>query len=231
MLRPILTAPGIRRLRLLAHPLVAVPLWVVVYYGWHIPALYDAAVRHDVVHALEHATMFGAGLALWVGLLGPLPKPAWFGNAAGLAYVIVGPHGGRGDRQRAAVVEHARTTTSTRAIAGVDAAEDQSLAGAIWMIEGSVVTIGVLGWLFVRWMTQGEAAQELVEHAARRGVELDPARARRAVAAGYGERLRSRLERGAAEQDEPDQDRDHEHDVDQEAERLRLGAEGVDHRR
>ncbi len=59
---------------MLAHPLVAVPLWVVVYYGWHIPVLYDAAVRHDVVHALEHATMFGAGLALWVGLLGPAPQ-------------------------------------------------------------------------------------------------------------------------------------------------------------
>jgi len=116
-------------------------------------------------------------------------------------------------------------------IPGVDAAEDQSLAGAVWMIEGSVVTIGVLGWLFVRWMTQGEAAQELVEHAARHGVELDPARARRAVAAGAGERLRSRLEHGAEEQDEPDQHRDHEHHVDQEAERLPLAPQRVQHLR
>ena len=98
------------------------------------------------------------------------------------------------------------------------------------MIEGSVVTIGVLGWLFVRWMTQGEEAQELVEQAARRGIELDPARARRAVAAGAGDRLRRRLEDGAAEQDQADDDGDHDDDVDQEAERLRLGAEGVDHR-
>jgi cytochrome c oxidase assembly factor CtaG len=204
-------------------------VWVLVYYGWHVPALYDAAVRHDVVHALEHATMFGAGLALWIGLLGPLPKPAWFGNAAGLAYVIA-------VRMAGAVIANVLLWSSTpyyrvyEGVAGVDAAEDQSLAGAIWMIEGSVVTIGVLGWLFVRWMTQGEEAQELVEHAARHGVQLDPARARRAVAAGYGERLRRRLEHGAGEQDEADEDGDDDDDVDQEAERLRLGAEGVDHK-
>src|SRR5215211_8783293 len=88
LLRPILTTPGVRPLRRLAHPLVAVPLWIVVYYGWHAPALYQAALHSDVIHATEHATMFGAGLALWTGLLGPLPKPAWFGNAAGLAYVV-----------------------------------------------------------------------------------------------------------------------------------------------
>ncbi len=223
MLRPLLTAPGIRHLRFLFNPLVAVPVWVLVYYGWHIPALYDAAVRHDVVHALEHATMFGAGLALWMGLLGPLPKPAWFGNAAGLAYVLVVRFAG-------AIIANVLLWSNTSYYDVYGDVEDQSLAGAVWMIEGSVVTIGVLGWLFVRWMTQGEQAQELVEQAARRGIELDPARARRAVAAGAGDRLRRRLEDGAAEQDQAGDDGDPDDDVDQEAERLRLGAEGVDHR-
>ena len=32
LLRPVLTKPGIRHLRWLAHPLVAVPLWIIVYY-------------------------------------------------------------------------------------------------------------------------------------------------------------------------------------------------------
>ena len=234
LLRPVLTRPGVRHLRWLAHPLVAVPLWVLVYYGWHAPALYQAALHSDVVHATEHATMFAAGLALWTGLLGPLPKPAWFGNAAGLAYVVTVRFAGT-------VIANVFLWSSSpfypdyEALArenGFDAAADQSLAGAIWMVEGSVVTICVLGWLFTRWMAQGAEAQELVEQARRRGVELDPARARRAVAAGAGGRLRRRLdsEDRAAEGDEAgddDGDRDH---VEQEAERLRLGAEGVDHR-
>jgi putative membrane protein len=234
LLRPVLTKPGIRRLRWLAHPLVAVPLWIGVYYGWHAPALYQAALHSDVVHATEHATMFAAGLALWMGLLGPLPKPAWFGNAAGLAYVIVVRFAGT-------VIANVFLWSSSpfypdyEALArthGIDAAADQSLAGAIWMVEGSVVTICVLGWLFTRWMSQGAEAQELVEYAGAKGVELDPARARRAVAAGAGARLRARLdsEDGAAEHDEhadDDGDRDH---VEQEAERLRLRAQRVDHR-
>jgi putative membrane protein len=234
LLRPILTKPGVRRLRWLAHPLVAVPLWIVVYYGWHAPALYQAALHSNVVHATEHASMFAAGLALWMGLLGPLPKPSWFGAAAGLAYVVVVRFAGT-------VIANVFLWSSSPfypdyvALArahGIDAAEDQSLAGAIWMIEGSVVTICVLGWLFVRWMRQGEEAQELVEHARARGLDLDPARARRAVAAGAGARLRARLdsEDGAAQQDEADDDGgDHEH-AQQEAEGLRLRAQRVDHR-
>ena len=234
LLRPILTTPGVRPLRRLAHPLVAVPLWIVVYYGWHAPALYQAALHSDIVHATEHATMFAAGLALWTGLLGPLPKPAWFGNAAGLAYVIVVRFAGT-------VIANVFLWSSSpfypdyadmAQAHGIDAAEDQSLAGAIWMIEGSVVTLCVLGWLFMRWMAQGAEAQELVEHAAARGIELDPARARRAAASGAGARLRARLdsEDRAAEHDEPADDGGHREHVEKEAERLRLRAQRVDHR-
>src|SRR5215210_425490 len=222
LLQPILVKPGIRRLRWLAHPLVAVPLWIAVYYAWHLPALYQAALHSDVVHATEHATMFAAGLALWMGLLGPLPKPAWFDNVAALAYVLVVRFAGT-------VIANVFLWSSSpfypdyEALGrtnGFDAAEDQSLAGAIWMVEGSVVTICVLGWLFTRWMAQGAEAEALVEHARAHGIELDPARARRAVAAGAGARLRRRLdsEHGAAEHDEPaDDGGDHDH-VEQEAE-------------
>jgi putative membrane protein len=234
LLRPILTTPGIKHLRVLAHPFVAVPLWIAVYYAWHAPVLYQAALHSDVVHAAEHATMFGAGLALWMGLLGPLPKPAWFGNAAGLAYVLVVRFAGT-------VIANVFLWSSSpfypdyedlARANGVDAAADQSLAGAIWMIEGSVVTICVLGWLFVRWMGQGAEAQELVEHARARGVELDPARARRAVAAGAGARLRARLDsedRAGEHDDAADDGGDGDH-VEQEAERVRFGAQRVDHR-
>ena len=74
---------------------------------------------------------------------------------------------------------------------GIDAAEDQSLAGAIWMIEGSIVTICVLGWLFTRWMAQGAEAEALVEHARS---ARDRARSRR----GRGGRSRRARARGCA---------------------------------
>src|SRR5439155_23858994 len=57
LLRPLLAAPLIGRLRVLAHPLVALPLWAIDLCFWHLTGPYQAALRHDPVHALEH-TLF-----------------------------------------------------------------------------------------------------------------------------------------------------------------------------
>ena len=53
---------------------------------------------------------------------------------------------------------------------GISPLRDQGLAGAVMMIEGSLVTIAALAWLFLRLAQEGEVRQELLE----RG--LDPAR-------------------------------------------------------
>src|SRR3954468_11120953 len=37
-----------RAVRLLTHPFVALPLWIATYFTWHIPAIYDAALRHPM---------------------------------------------------------------------------------------------------------------------------------------------------------------------------------------
>ena len=58
---------------------------------------------------------------------------------------------------------------------GLSAAADQGIAGGVMMIEGSIVTIGALAWLFLRLAQEGELRQELLE----RGV--DPRSVRRAV--------------------------------------------------
>jgi putative membrane protein len=52
--------------RALTHPLVALPIWLVTYFAWHLPWAYDAALRHQltVLHA-EHATYFAAGVLVW----------------------------------------------------------------------------------------------------------------------------------------------------------------------
>ncbi len=47
------------------HPLVALPLWVATYGVWHIPAVYDEALRTQALLHLEHACYLVAGLLLW----------------------------------------------------------------------------------------------------------------------------------------------------------------------
>ena len=62
------------------------------------------------------------------------------------------------------------------------------------MVEGSILTIILFAWLFLRTANQGEERQALLDFAGVRGLELTEARATRAVAAGRGDQLRERLE-------------------------------------
>src|SRR2546423_442646 len=66
---------------------------------------------------------------------------------------------------------------------GITPLHDQALAGAVMMIEGSLVTIAALAWLFLRLAAEGELRQELLE----RG--LDPRAVKRAVRYGRGQEL------------------------------------------
>jgi cytochrome c oxidase assembly factor CtaG len=62
-------AAGLARRRIvrgLTTPFVALPLWVATYLVWHVPALYDAALRHQhTLLVLEHASYLATGLCLW----------------------------------------------------------------------------------------------------------------------------------------------------------------------
>jgi cytochrome c oxidase assembly factor CtaG len=199
VLAPVLRIRFFDRLRVLSHPLIAFPLWAADLYLWHVPFFHEAAVRHDVVHALQHFGFVAFGVNMWLALLGPLPKPAWFGNLARLVYVLavrltgavlgnVFVFGGHIFFSVYAAGERAH---------GISPGADQNAAGAIMMVEGSVLTLVLFAWLFARAASEGEERQELLELAAARGIELTEARAARAVAAGRGADLRQRLESGS----------------------------------
>jgi cytochrome c oxidase assembly factor CtaG len=174
---------------------VALTAWAVNFYVWHLPLLYQGAVEHGGVHALQHMLFVAFGMGMWMALLGPLPKPAWFGNGAKIGYIIA-------VRLIQSVLANALLWSSgvlyPRYEAGeaswnISPANDQSIAGAIMMIEGSIITICLFCWLFLRAARESDERQELVELAAARGVELTEERAARAVAAGRGEALRQRI--------------------------------------
>ncbi|HYB24674.1 MAG TPA: cytochrome c oxidase assembly protein [Solirubrobacteraceae bacterium] len=63
-----------RVLARLTSPWLAVPLWALATWVWAIPSVFDYAAQHQVVHALEHATLFYTGLALWWLIIDPLPR-------------------------------------------------------------------------------------------------------------------------------------------------------------
>ena len=196
LIAPLLRVRWIDRLRVLAHPAVALPLWAANLYLWHLPAAYEGALRHSGLHALEHATFLFFGVNMWMALFGPLPVPTWFGNFARLAYIV-------GVRLIGAVLGNVFVWSGTvfydfyapgEAHWDISPVADQNVAGGIMMVEGSIVTICLFAWLFLRSAREGDERQELLDLAAAQGVELSEARAARAVRAGRGTDLRRRLE-------------------------------------
>ena len=200
VMQPLLVRRPWRWLRHLGSPLIALAVWATLLYVWHIPALYEAATfDSDFVHALQHLCFFTAGLAFWLSLLGPLPKPAWFNSAAAAGFVF-------GIRLVGAVLANVLMWSgsviyaryqATEAEHGISGLTDQGTAGVVMMAESTVITLAVLTWLLLQWARRDTERQELLDLAHERGVDLDPERAQRAVAAGQGARLRERIE-GAA---------------------------------
>ena len=85
-----LLAPGGRAgavISLLTSPWVAIPLWAAATWIWAIPSVFDYSAGHPVVHALEHATLFYTGLAMWWLIVDPLPSARREPGARRLAYL------------------------------------------------------------------------------------------------------------------------------------------------
>lgn len=195
LLQPVLAIRFFQRLEILAHPLVALPLWAINFYFWHVPAIYDSAYGTSAIHALEHTTFVFFGCLVWMPLFGPLPKPQWFGAGWKVAYVFA-------VRFASAILGNILMWSGTilypiyasgEASWHISAQTDQSTAGALMMVEGTFLALGVLAWIFLDVARQGVEKQRLLDLAYDRGVELDERRAQRAVAAGHGDALEHRI--------------------------------------
>jgi len=199
LIAPLLRLRRLGWARVLAHPLVALPVWAVDLYAWHLPVLYDAALRNDYIHVFEHGCFLFAGIAMWMALLGPLPKPVWYGNLARLGY-IVAVRLVEGILGNVFLWSHTIFYPYYRAFEPayhLTALADQIDAGAVMMVEGSFVTLALFCWLFMRAAAQSDQRQALLDYAHSHELELDDARAARAVAAGRGAELQHRLEQRA----------------------------------
>ena len=161
----LLALPGVLRLRALAHPFVSLPLWMVDLAAWHVPYLYDAALAHPVVHALEHGMFFTLGALVWSVLFELLPGSRWFGPAPRVAYVAVMWFFSLALSSFFLWLRRPLYTPYVRAPRtwGLSPLADQQIGGGVMLVEGSVLMLGVLIWLGIRWFAEAEQRQRLIE--------------------------------------------------------------------
>jgi cytochrome c oxidase assembly factor CtaG len=144
--RPLRTA-----FRTLRKPLVAIPVYALVLYGWHLTFAFEGAVRHDLVHVAQHATFIFAGMLVWWSAIEPKRRRArgelWkighilaarmIGMFLGMAFVIIRQPiytdvYGAGDRH------------------GITALADQQIAGAVMVTVDILIMAFALIFFFVQ---------------------------------------------------------------------------------
>jgi putative membrane protein len=81
------SAARFRAWRIAVHPAVALPLWLVDYFAWHVPFVYQAALGRQtwLIH-VEHACYFATGIVMWWPLVQDVPHRLASGARAAYAF-------------------------------------------------------------------------------------------------------------------------------------------------
>jgi cytochrome c oxidase assembly factor CtaG len=176
------------RLRFLTLPYVAFPIWAANLLLWHLPAAYQGALHHSGIHAVQHLLFFTCGALMWAPVVEVLPGPEWFGTGMKLGYIaavrVVDTILGNVFIWSGGVFYTAYEHPVDRW--GISAHADQGIAGGVMMLEGSLVTLGALAWLFLRWARESEERQQLLDQG------VDRRAATRAVRYGRGREVSQR---------------------------------------
>jgi cytochrome c oxidase assembly factor CtaG len=138
---------------------LALPVWLITYAVWHLPWIYDYALRHQ--HSLlhvEHLTYLLAGLALWWPVVhGPEPTGVKAAYVFG-AFVLASPIGlllALIPRAIYSFYAHAQRTS------GPTPLEDQQIAGITMAFEQAVVFFAVFALYLTRFLREEQRDPEL----------------------------------------------------------------------
>jgi putative membrane protein len=128
----------------------------VVVWLWHAPVLFEAALRNEVVHAIQHVSFFATAILFWWAIL--RGRYGRLGYGLAVAFVF-------------ATAMHTSVLGALITVAGrlwyplygaraeawqMDALVDQTLAGLVmWIPAGILLTIAALG-LFAAWLGEAE---------------------------------------------------------------------------
>lgn len=145
-----------RAWRIATHPAVALPAWLVNYFVWHVPLVYQAALRHpgELIH-IEHACYFATGIMMWWPLLQDVPRRIASGARvayAFAAFVLASPLG-----LLLALLPspaYGFYVAARPRVWGLSALADQQIAGITMASEQAVVLFVVFLFWFRRFLAE-----------------------------------------------------------------------------
>ncbi len=142
--------------RALTRPFAAWWIHAIALWAWHIPALFDATLRSDLVHTAQHLSFLGSALLFWWSLLGS--RESRLSAGAGIIYVFT-------TAIHTSVLGALLTFSpsvwyppyaTTTAAWGLTPLEDQQLGGLIMWIPAGITYIAAGLWLLAAWIRESE---------------------------------------------------------------------------
>jgi putative membrane protein len=146
--------------RALTHPLVAWTLFNVTMVVWHVPVLYDLALRNGALHVLEHGLFFATGLLFWSAAFDSARLASWWR----IAYLTTGMLVG----WLIALVLAFATSPLYSAYAALphrpwglsELADQQIAAGVMWVPGSLAYTVAIIVFVY-RWLEPEASARRL----------------------------------------------------------------------
>ena len=145
--------------RLAGHPMTCAIGYTVIISVWHVPALYDWALRERPIHIAEHITFFAGALLYWWPLLSPSREfpparhPVQMLYLVGVTILMTPLFAFLAFSKE---ILYPTYEYAPRLIANFDPAQDQLLGAAIMKLGGMLVTFIALIWVFYRWYQHTE---------------------------------------------------------------------------
>jgi cytochrome c oxidase assembly factor CtaG len=163
VLRPLVRIPGVEAAgRAVTRPVVALLVPAAVLMVWHRPVFFEAALRHEAVHILEHLTLLGTGLLAWWPLLGPLPEWPRAAPPAQLLYLFVSTVPMMAVAAPITLADELLYPFYAGTAAGwpLTPRADQELAGVLMWVVGPFAYVVAGTVVFFRWARLEEAEPE-----------------------------------------------------------------------
>ena len=156
----------------ITNPFSAWLIGAVVLWAWHSPALFQATLRNEWIHAAQHLSFLLSALLFWWAILHGRPTDSSYGVAV-LYMFTTAVHSGL----LGALLTFARSPwypayAERTASWGLTALDDQQLGGLIMWVPACLVYIAAGLALFARWLRQSERRALKLQH---RWIESSPA--------------------------------------------------------
>jgi cytochrome c oxidase assembly factor CtaG len=149
--------------RVLSDPIVAWALFFGVLWGSHFSGLFDASLRSNGVHALEHLAYLATAVLFWMPVVGRDPAPSGLSHPARILYLFFAMASMSFLGLALFSANHVLYPTYAVVEGAAKAIADQRMGGTLMWVGGMVDIVPALALVMLAWMRADELAAERID--------------------------------------------------------------------